>query len=99
MATIATNTIALNVSGNAGQELAKLQNSVDKVTKSFGQLQASLGVAAMTAFMATAIKFADDMQDLSNATGIATNSIIGLSKTFEQNGGSAEQARAAVLKL
>ena len=99
MATIATNTIALNVSGNAGQELAKLQTNVDKVTKSFGQLQASLGVAAMAAFMATAIKFADDMQDLANATGIATNNIIGLTKTFQQNGGSAEQARAAILKL
>jgi lambda family phage tail tape measure protein len=99
MATIATNTIALNVTGNAGQELAKLQTNVDKLTKSFGALQASLGIAAMAAFAASTIKFADDMQDLANATGIATNNIIGLTKTFQQNGGSAEQARAAVLKL
>ena len=30
-------------------------------------------------------KFADDMQDLSNATGVAVNSIVGLGKVFQQN--------------
>jgi hypothetical protein len=99
MATVATSTIALNVSGNAGQELTKLQNNVEKLTKSFDGLKSALNVAALAAFASSAIKFADDMQDLATATGIATNAIIGLSKTFQQNGGNAEQARASVLKL
>ena len=91
--------IGINITGNATKSLNDLQNKVGKLQKGFEDLKTSIATLALDALIGKAVMFADTMQDLATATGVATNSIVGLSKTFEQNGGSAEQARAAILKL
>jgi hypothetical protein len=91
-------TVDANVSP-AVRNLDKLQNRVEKLNDSFENMRGALAGLALGAFAVSAIKFADSMQDLSNATGIAVNSIVGLTKTFQASGGDAEQARQAIIKL
>ena len=99
MATSDNMNIGINVTGNANQELLKIEKNVAKVTAAFSGLKQAIAGLALGSFLSSAIKFADTMQDLSNATGIATNSIIGLGKAFQQNGGDTEAARQAIIKL
>jgi lambda family phage tail tape measure protein len=91
-------TVDANVSP-AVRNLDKLQNRVEKLNSTFDGMRTALAGLALGSFAVSAIKFADSMQDLSNATGIAVNSIVGLSKTFQASGGDAEQARQAIIKL
>jgi lambda family phage tail tape measure protein len=91
--------IGINITGNAAKSLSDLQTKVGKLQKGFDDLKTSIATLALDALIAKSVMFADTMQDLATATGVATNSIVGLSKSFEQNGGTADQARAAILKL
>ena len=79
--------------------LAKIDNNVSKVNQQFSRFGQALAALAVGSFVQNTIKFADSMVDLSKATNVAVNDIVGLSKSFELNGGSAEQARAGVIKL
>jgi lambda family phage tail tape measure protein len=79
--------------------LAKIDKNVSKVNQQFTKFGQVLATLAIGSFVQNTIKFADSMVDLSKATNIAINDIVGLSKSFELNGGSAEQARAGVIKL
>ena len=99
MATSDNMNIGINVTGNANQELLKIEKNVAKVTAAFSDMKTKLASLALGAFTISAIKFADEMQDLANATGIAVNGIIGLGKAFQQNGGNTEAARQAIIKL
>jgi lambda family phage tail tape measure protein len=79
--------------------LAKIDKNVSKVNQQFTKFGQALAALAIGSFVQNTIKFADSMVDLSKATNVALNDIVGLSKSFELNGGSAEQARAGVIKL
>ena len=79
--------------------LAKIDNNVSKVNQQFSRFGQALAALAVGSFVQSTIRFADSMVDLSKATNVAVNDIVGLSKSFELNGGSAEQARAGVIKL
>ncbi len=96
---MATATVALNVTGNASQQLAKVQKQVDSVGSAFGKLRNILGGLALGSFISNTLRFADSMTDLSDATGIAVGTIVGFNTAVSQAGGDADKAQAAIQKL
>ena len=79
--------------------LAKVEKNVAGLNDKFSKLGQALAGLAIGSFVQSTIRFADSMQDLSNASNIAVNNIVGLSKSFQLNGGTAEQAKQAIIKL
>ena len=88
-------TVDVNV--NSGmRSLDKLNDRIDSVSKSFGGMKtALLGIGLATA-MTNAVRMADDLQDLSNATGIATGNLVEFKKALSTSGGQADQMAAAL---
>jgi lambda family phage tail tape measure protein len=83
----------------ATQSLDKLKKSAGDVGSAFDKLKGAIGGIAFGAVIGNILSFADSMQDLSTATGIAVENIVGLSQSFQANGGSAEGARKAIFTL
>ena len=83
----------------ATQSLDKLKKSASDVGSAFDKLKGAIGGIAFGAVISNILSFADSMQDLSTATGIAVENIVGLSQSFQANGGSAEGARKAIFTL
>ena len=94
-----TETVNLNIGGNATQQLQKLETQVGKLASKFQGLRNVLSGIAVTAFISNTLKFADSIQDLSDATGIATASILGFSTAVAQNGGDFEKAQTGIQKF
>jgi len=95
----ATTTVQLNVTGNAQQVLEKTQKSVQKLQDSFGKLRNAVAGLAIGAMITNMFRAADAITDLSDATGIATSSIMALRQAFALSGGDAAGAESAILKL
>lgn len=83
----------------ATQNLDRLKKSAADVGNAFDRMKAAIGGIAFGAAIGNVLRFADSMQDLSTATGIAVENIVGLSASFQANGGSAEGARKAIFSL
>jgi hypothetical protein len=83
----------------AQQQFAILQSASDRLSRSFGGLKSALAGLAVGALVAQTIRFADSVQDISTATGLAIENVTGLSNAFTNNGGSALGAEKAILKL
>ena len=83
----------------AQRSISQLQNNVDRLQKSLGGLKTALAGVAVGAFVMNAVRMADAIQDISSATGIAIENVLGFSRAVTQSGGSAEQANNAILKL
>jgi len=79
--------------------LKKVEQQVKSVNDSFGKLKTALASLAMGAFALNALKTADAIQDLSDATGIATNVLLGFNNAVIQNGGDADKANTSILKF
>jgi lambda family phage tail tape measure protein len=95
----ATANVQLNVTGNAQQQLQKLQKSVNSVQSSFAGLRNALGGIAIGAFVTNTFRFADAMDDLSKATNIGLESVVGFGRAVQQNGGTLEGAENALNKF
>jgi len=91
----ATNKFAKNTTNNLGAVSPKLAELAGK----FAGFAASIAALGLGAAVNNAIKFADAIQDITDATGIATNVVLGFSNAVALNGGSAEGAQKAILKL
>jgi lambda family phage tail tape measure protein len=90
----------VNVNTTAGvQALNNLQTKVGSVTDSFSKFKNVLGGLAIGSIVGNLLKFADNIKDLSEATGIATSNILGFQKAVQAAGGSADGADKAILKL
>jgi lambda family phage tail tape measure protein len=90
----------VNVNTTAGvQALTNLQNKVAGVSNAFGGLKNAIGGIAVGAAITSILRFADGIQDLSDATGIASANILGFQKAVQAFGGSADGADKAILKL
>ena len=83
----------------AERNLANLQKSVAGLNNAFTGLKAALAGISLGAIISQAINLADTITDISDSTGIATANILGLSRAMIDNGGSAEGAQKAILKL
>jgi len=90
----------VNVNTTAGvQALNNLQNKVSGVSNAFSGLKNAIGGIAVGAAITSILRFADNIQDLSDATGIASANILGFQKAVQAFGGSADGADKAILKL
>lgn len=90
----------VNVNATNGiQALNNLQNKVNGLGSAFGSLKNALAGIALGSIIQNVLSFADGIQDLSDATGIATNTIMGFQKAVSLAGGSAAGADKAILRL
>lgn len=103
---MATSNIAMNLTGNALQQLQKIQSQlgrvktqVDKTAGGFQGMARVLGGLALGAYATNLLKAADATEDLSNATGVSIAVIDALNKSFIANGADAEAASTAITKL
>lgn len=92
----ASETISLNLTGNAVQQLKAINTQVQNVNKSFEGLRTLLGRIAITAFITNTLRFADAMSDASKATGLSTTSVLAFSEAVRDNGGTTEDGVAAL---
>lgn len=98
---MATN-IDYNVNVNATngiQALNNLQNKVQGLNSSLSGMKNAIAGLAFGAAISSLLRFADGIQDLSDATGIATQNILGFQKAVQAFGGNADVADKAILKL
>lgn len=96
---MATANVALNVTGNATQQLQRVQKQVDNLGRSFGTLRNALGGIAFGAFFANVLRSADAMDDLAKATGLSIATIDGFGAALQQSGGDANDAATMLAKL
>ena len=83
----------------AERNLSNLQKSVGNVNDTFVRLKATVATISLGAVISQAIRFADTVQDLADATDLSTASIIGFGQAVAQNGGSVEGAQKGIAKL
>jgi hypothetical protein len=83
----------------AERNLSNLQKSVGGLNDTFIRLKSTLATISLGAVISQAIQYADAISDLSDASGIAISNIMGFSDAVTANGGSAEGAQKAILKL
>lgn len=79
--------------------LNKVESQVSKLKGSFNALGAALGTIAFGSMIASANKFADSISDLSDATEISIQKILGFSAAVQANGGTTEGAQKGIAKL
>jgi lambda family phage tail tape measure protein len=84
---------------NAQRNLDALNKKVDALNTTFGKLRSASAGIAFGSMIVNANLYADAIQDLSDTTGIATQSIVGFSTAVMQNGGDADKAQQGILKL
>lgn len=90
--------INANTSG-AINPIRQLQTQVQNTTKSFDGLKSAIAAIGVGAAIRSALNYADAIQDISDASGLAIANITGFSRAVELNGGNAEQAQQAILRL
>ena len=93
-----TYTVGVETS-QAQRNLSTLQDRIAKVSSSFGGLKSAIAGIGFGAFLTSALQYADAIQDISNASGIATGTILGFGKAVQANGGSTEKAQQGLLKF
>ena len=79
--------------------LAKIEKNVKSLNDSFGKLKTALAGIAFTNLISNTIQFADAIQDVSDATGIAVAQITGFSRAVALNGGTTDDANTALLRF
>jgi lambda family phage tail tape measure protein len=83
----------------AERNLANLQKSVGGLNDAFVRFKSTLATISLGAVIGQAVKFADAIMDISDATDIGIANIIGFGKAVEQFGGSTDGAQKGLLKL
>ncbi len=91
----ATTKFAQNTEKNLGGIAPKLE----ALNNQFSNLAAGIAALGIGAAISNAIRFADSIQDISDATGVAIENVLGFSNAVALNGGSAEGAQKAILRL
>jgi lambda family phage tail tape measure protein len=79
--------------------LKKLETQVNILNNGFIRFRNTLATLSFGAFASSALRYADAIQDISDTTGVATQTIIGFSNAVAQNGGNADQAQQSLLKF
>ena len=79
--------------------LNKVETQIARLKTSFNALGAALGSIAFGSMISSAIKFADSISDLSDATEISIQKVLGFSAAVQANGGTVEGAQKGIAKL
>ena len=80
----------------ANNAFTKLGNGTDQMVKRFGGLRAAIAGLGFAAVGGSALAMADDLQDLSNASGIAVGRLLELKAALTTSGGQADQMGTAL---
>ena len=91
-----TNNAQINIAVTGIQQLERLQTGLDKTHKLFGSLKTSIAGIGFAALGRSALTMADDLQDLSNATGIAVGRLVEFKKALTTSGGEADKMPQAI---
>ena len=86
---------------NVGAGMARTQPLIDGIVSSFGGMNKIVG-AAVTGFIGlgiAAIKLADDIGDISDATGVSAGALLNFKQSLLEAGGSAEDFSKLASKL
>jgi hypothetical protein len=90
----------VDVNGNpAIASLKKIENQVTALNNGFVKFRNTLATISFGAIAVNALRFADAIQDISDTTGIATQTILAFGNAVAQNGGNADQAQQSLLKF
>jgi len=92
----------INVNVNTSQAQRNLDNltkKLDTVQAAFTRMKAALVGVALGGFITQTFQFADAIQDLSDATNIGTDAILGFSKAVQLSGGDSDKAQQGLLKF
>ena len=87
-------TVDIGVTGLSS--LNKLQSNLDILQRRMIGLKTLIGTGIFAGLGAGALRLADDLQDLSNATGITTGRLLELQDAMVANGGAADQMAQGV---
>lgn len=79
--------------------LKKIEGNVEKLNNKFVGLKSALAGLAIGAAIRNVINLADGIQDVSDATGMAVQNVLGFQQAVQLNGGTAEQATQSIYKL
>lgn len=96
---MAAENISLNITGNALQQLQKIETQVGKISGSFGKLRNVVAGIALGGFITNTLRLADAMDDLAKATGFSLATIDSLSKALQANGGNADDATGIITRF
>lgn len=93
-----TYTIGVNTN-QAERNIDKLKRNVSSLGATFGTLRNLVGGLAIGGLITSTVRWADAIQDVSDATGIATSSVMGFQQAVQDAGGSLEGANAGLVRL
>ena len=93
---MATTNATIDVSVTGLGSLEKLSNSVSGIQQKFANLKGAIIAGGFAALGQGALRMADDLQDLSNATGIATGRLLEFKKALTTSGGQADAMPNAI---
>jgi hypothetical protein len=80
----------------ANNAFTKLSSGTDQMVRRFGGLRAAIASLGFAAVGGSALAMADDLQDLSNASGIAVGRLLELKAALTTSGGQADQMGTAL---
>jgi lambda family phage tail tape measure protein len=80
----------------ANRAFSKIHGTTDMVAKKFSGLKSALAGLAFGALGRSALEMADQLQDLSNSSGIATARLLEFKKALTTSGGEADQMPQAI---
>ena len=83
----------------AQQNLSRLENSVDDLNRTFGDLRNAIAGIAIGAFITNSLNAATALDSLARATGIATDTLAGFQQAVSLAGGNAGGANDAISDL
>lgn len=79
--------------------LRNIQQQTKKTADAFGAFKTALAGLAVGAAIQSALRYADAITDVADATEMAVQNVIGFSKAVSAAGGSGEKAQAAMVKF
>lgn len=86
----------LRIKTDGADNIKKLSADVSAATDRLNGLAAAIPLAAMGAFVVSALRMAESLQDLSDATGISVARIGAFSNALQEAGGKAENAERVI---
>lgn len=89
----------INVSVNGLGSLDTLEKKLTGITARFSGLKTKLAGVGFAAFGRSALAMADDLTDLSNATGIAIGRLVEYKDALITSGGQADQMASGIVKF
>jgi hypothetical protein len=80
-------------------DTTQAEKNLNNLNKQFGMMKSALAGLAIGSFVAGAYRSAQAAKDLSEQTGLAVQSVLGLRQAFQANASSAEAADTAMLRI